>query len=174
MNDDGVTTVGVSDAGAAPHADARAVLEARARALARVSAVEADETLEVLEFAVLDEAYALPTDHVQGVGRLRELVPLPDAPAAVAGAALWRGALLPVLDLRRLLGSEPAGLGDSAWLIVLGVDGAELGLLTQTPRRIARVQPPADAGQRAGDLVLGVTADAVQLLNARALLSTKI
>jgi purine-binding chemotaxis protein CheW len=50
-------------------------------------------------------------------------------PAWLAGVANWRGRILPVLDLRALLGAEQAPLETRARLVVLATDAATVGLL---------------------------------------------
>ena len=48
-------------------------------------------------------AYALPLSCVDGLGELGEICRVPGAPLGVLGLTEWRGRLLSVLDLPRLL-----------------------------------------------------------------------
>lgn len=73
--------------------------------------------------------YALAMPAVAEVGRPPGLTRVPGLPAWLAGVANWRGRVLAVLDLRPLLGAEAAPLGRRGRLVVLSVDGVNVGLL---------------------------------------------
>jgi hypothetical protein len=84
---------------------ARAVLEERARALARVPPAEyAGAVLEVVTFDLAGERYALETRHVRAVVRLGEHTPVPGAPDFLVGVLNLRGEVLAVMDLGKVLG----------------------------------------------------------------------
>jgi purine-binding chemotaxis protein CheW len=96
---------------------------------------------EVLLFTLEDQRYALPSSDVQELVRAARLTPLPRAPDVVEGLLNLRGALLPVLDLRRRFRLPPRPLAPSDHFIVaragerrvvLRVDRAE-GLLALEP-----------------------------------------
>jgi purine-binding chemotaxis protein CheW len=63
-------------------------------------------TMLVVSFDVGAQEYALPIDAVVQVVRLPALTELAGAPPAVMGLLNMRGAYLPVLDSRRLLGAQ--------------------------------------------------------------------
>lgn len=73
--------------------------------------------------------FAADLDAVAEVGRLPAVTRVPGAPAWLAGVANWRGRLLPVLDLRTLLGAESAPMGGSARLVVLTADAISVGIV---------------------------------------------
>ena len=95
------------------------VLRARAQALARVpeQARAQANLLEVLEFRLASERYAVETRHIQEVHPFRELTPLPCTPAFVLGVVNVRGRILPVLDIKRFFGLPEQGL-----VFVIAVD----------------------------------------------------
>ena len=101
----------------------REVLAERARALAESRQEERRETLSVLAFRVGGERYAVPIDAVDHVLESRGLCPLPGAPRYVLGALVSRSRVVPVLDLRQVLGLEGGGLSDLARVVV--VEAAE-------------------------------------------------
>jgi len=107
------------------------VLRARARALARVpEQTQAQNTLlELLEFRLASERYAVETRHVREVHPLRELTPLPCTPSFVLGIVNVRGRILPVLDIKRFFGLPEQGLTDLHRIIVVRGHDLELGLL---------------------------------------------
>lgn len=110
----------------------REVLEARARALAESREEEQTEILTVLAFQVGGERYAVPIERVEHVLEARGLCPLPGAPRHVLGALVSRARVVPVLDLRQLLGLEGGGMSDLAKVIVLEVDEEAFGLAAES------------------------------------------
>lgn len=64
--------------------------------------------------------FAVSMDEVAEVTALPPVTRLPGAPEWLTGVANWRGRLLPVLDLRSLLGIPVTPLASSARLVVIG------------------------------------------------------
>ncbi len=84
----------------APNAEeTRRILKARAQALAREAAQTeaATERLEVVEFLLAYERYAVESRYVREVTPLDNLTPLPCAPAFVRGIVSVRGEIISVL-----------------------------------------------------------------------------
>lgn len=167
--------VGAPDGVAAPDR-VREVLEERARALARpVNPAPAGETLELVTFALANEVYALESRYVVAVFPLADLAPLPGAEAPVFGVTAWRGELLTVLDLRRVLGVSVADLTDLSRVIVVGEERPAFGILADSVREVVTLPPaalrapPEGIEAKLGHL-RGVTAEAVLVLDAHALL----
>jgi purine-binding chemotaxis protein CheW len=74
--------------------------------------------------------FAVDLASVAEVGRAPAVTRVPGLPAWLAGVANWRGRILPILDLRPLLGAEAAELGSQGRLIVLSDNvGVAVGLL---------------------------------------------
>jgi purine-binding chemotaxis protein CheW len=153
-------------------ADPAAVLRGRARALARVPTGEAADVhaLEILEFALAAERYAVETARVREVQPLRTLTPLPGTPAFVRGIVNLRGRILPVYDLKKFFGLPEAGLTDLHRIIVVGAD-FELGLLADQvvgvrtlSRRALQPSLPTLTGIGA-EFLLGVTAERLVVLD---------
>lgn len=157
-------------------AHVRAVLEERARALARPVTSESDAgTIEVVTFVLANEAYAVESRYVIEVFRLVDLALLPGAAPPVFGITAWRGGLLTVLDLRPLLGVSAAALNDLSRVLVLGATGRSAGILADAVEadvrlRAATVREPPDGVAAQREYLLGVTGDAVLVLDAGKLL----
>jgi purine-binding chemotaxis protein CheW len=71
--------------------------------------------------------FAIDVRELREIVRAPDLTPLPGAPALIEGVVDLRGALLPVVDLGRALGLEPAGMG-GARLAVVEVEGLRFAL----------------------------------------------
>jgi purine-binding chemotaxis protein CheW len=150
----------------------RAVLEERARRLAAplVAAGGSSRTLELVRFTVGNERYALPAACVRRIASIPALTPLPGLPAYFLGLINVRGMVLPLVDIAQLLGALPAEVRATTRVIVCGDDRAEFGLAADS---VIAVEPFAaeafERAQAAGELVRGVTADALVLIDGDAL-----
>lgn len=114
-------------------ADAERILRERAQALARVPERPVDgSTLELLEFTLARERYAVESRHVAEVHPLRDLTPLPGTPPFVLGIVNVRGRILPVLDLKKFFDLPEQGLTDLHRIILIRGNDMELGLLADT------------------------------------------
>ncbi|HEX6533702.1 MAG TPA: chemotaxis protein CheW [Gemmatimonadaceae bacterium] len=153
----------------------RALLEERARLLARASAAPAPEGawVRALVFLLGQETYAVETRWVFAVFRLAGITPLPGAEPPVYGLTTWRGEVLTVLDLRRTLGASWTALDDLSRVIVLGDQRPAFGILADEAREI-RALPMADIlplpEARARPHLAGITRDAVLVLDVPPLL----
>jgi purine-binding chemotaxis protein CheW len=153
-------------------AEAQRILRERAQALARpAQRPPASEQIELLEFRLARERYAIESRHVQEVYPLRELTPLPGTPAFLLGLVNVRGRILPVFDLRRLFELPDQGLTDLHRVVLVRGNDLELGLLADVVtgvRRIARasLQPslPTLTGIRA-QYLLGVSDEHLVVLD---------
>lgn len=158
------------------------LLRARARRLAQPSqTVEAHEaTRTVVAFSLGNETYAIEAGQVLGAFRLTDLAPLPGAPAGVVGLTFWRGDLLVVLDIRPLLGLQGPGLDDLSWILAIGDDRHARGLLAGSLHDVLVIPEqeitPADRdlGGPATAGRLGITRDAIQLLDGHLLLDIEV
>lgn len=157
---------------------ARAVLEERARLLARApaQAPRAAEVVEVITFAVAGERYAVAARHVREVVRLSEPTPLPGAPAFLAGVINVRGEIVAVFDLRPLFGLAGGAEGGPSRVLLLGGERVEFGLLADAvhevlPLRVEDVLPPPEAvAGAAREYLRGLTAEGLVVLDGARLL----
>lgn len=155
--------------------EAQAVLDARARELARPPTPERPESerLEVARFRAGGQVYALSTRFTHEVLRAPELTPLPGAPALLRGLTLLRGEVLPLVELAPLFGRPPSGAGQT--VLVVGAGRPELGLCAEEVEEVtflsreALLPPPAALASDVG-WVSGIHRDGTILLEGEALL----
>lgn len=134
------------DEGALDPARRREILEARARQLAAVRAAPGEEGEPVLVFRVGGERYAVPTGAVVQVVEAKGLAPLPASPPWLLGALVARTRIVPVLDLRNLLGLEGGGMSDLAKVIVVEEGGEAFGIAAEALE--GRVEVPQEGRAR--------------------------
>jgi purine-binding chemotaxis protein CheW len=159
--------------------DASEILRARARVLARETGPEsaAQNGIEVVEFHLAHEAYAVEMRWVEEVYPFRELTPLPHAPAFIRGVVNVRGRILPVFDLKRFFDLPEKGLTDLHRIIVARSQDLHLGLLADVVIGIRSVTPgslqpslPTLTGIRA-DYLKGVDGGRLIVLNLERIFS---
>jgi purine-binding chemotaxis protein CheW len=137
--------------------------------------------LELLEFQLAQECYALETRWVREVSNFKDLTPLPCCPSFVLGIVNMRGRILPVFDLKKFFGLPEKGITDLHRIVFVGGNNLELGLLADTivgvrsvPASDLQATLPTLGGIR-GDYLKGVTAERLVVLDmARILADPKI
>ena len=155
----------------------RELLAERARLLARRLDDHAPATgVEVLTFSLARERFAIPSRYVFAVFALAEMVPLPGATTPVVGLTRWRGDVLTLLDLRRFVASVAGALDDLGRVIVVGDTAPEFGILADVVSEMvhidtASLHPVSDERRGESRLLLGITNDAVHVLDALALMT---
>ena len=158
--------------------ESKRILQARARALARdTGTAAAADALEVVEFLLAHETYAVESRYVREVYPLEDMTPLPCTPAFVLGIVNLRGEILSVIDIKKFFDLPDKGLTDLNQVIVLQSDGMLFGILADAilgTRRIsmAEIQPslPTLTGIREKYLK-GVTPERTVVLDAAKLLT---
>jgi purine-binding chemotaxis protein CheW len=155
------------------------ILNERAQTLAReaVPAEAADANIEVVEFILAHERYAVASEYVREVYPLEDITPLPCTPVFVLGIINVRGEILSVIDIKKFFDLPEKGLTDLNKVIVLESEDMVFGIVADAisgVRRIQRagIQPslPTLTGIRE-DYLLGVTAEHMVILDAEKLLT---
>ena len=154
------------------------ILKARAQSLAREAAsADIAERMEVVEFLLAYETYAIESRYVREVYPLENLTPLPCTPAFVLGVVNVRGEMLSVIDIKKFFDLPEKGLTDLNKLIVLDSGAMRFGILADAivgVRHIplAEIQPslPTLTGIREKYL-RGVTAERTIVLDAEKLIA---
>jgi chemotaxis signal transduction protein len=129
--------------------------------------------------------YAVPMADVAEVTAVPTVTRIPDSPAWLSGVANWRGRMLPVLDLRPLLGAGSVPLASSARLVVLARDEVVAGVVAEAVPgvydgglgEVEELAPaPPTVGADTASLVVGQVSDLlgpVAVLDAGAVLALR-
>jgi len=100
-----------------------------------------DDEEQVVVFLLGKEEFGVPIDSVQEIVRVAEqLTHVPKAPAAVEGVINLRGAVLPVMDLRRRLGLPEVTRSDQQRIMVFLIDGVRTGFIVDSVVEVLKVQ----------------------------------
>jgi len=157
----------------------REILRSRAQALSvePAAATPAGSGIEVVEFVLAQEHYAIEAGLVRELIPLQDLTGVPCTPAFVAGIINAHGRILTVIDPKKLFGLPESDLTDLNKVIILEHAGLEFGILADQIvganwLRLAEITEPLPAAPAArGDFTQGVTAQGVIVIDARKLLS---
>jgi len=150
------------------------ILKARARALARPAEEvrSTGDSLEIIEFRLAHERYAVEQAYAIEIHPFEMFTPLPCVPAHFLGIVNLRGQILPVMDIKKFFDLPESGITDLHVIVVVRVEEIEIGILADLisgVRCVARseVQPslPTLTGIRS-QYLKGVTADRVVILDA--------
>ncbi len=160
-------------------ADKSRILKERAGPLAQVATPKDDEgaTVQVLEFLLGTERYAVDAFSVREVNVLKEITPVPRTPDFILGVIGVRGRICSVVDLGRIFGLPPSEPGPEARAIVMASRTMEFAIradevvgMRQISTASLQTSLPTLTGARQKYL-RGVTAERVAVLDAQRLLA---
>ncbi|MDD5035098.1 MAG: chemotaxis protein CheW [Methylococcaceae bacterium] len=161
--------------------ETKRILRERAKGLAREHGQTelADERIEVVEFILSSERYAIESRTVREVYPLENLAQLPCTPAFVLGIINLRGEILSVIDIKKFFDLPENELTNLNKVIVLQSEKMVLGILTDAIGGVrsiplADIQPslPTLTGIRE-EFLKGITSDRTIILDADKLMVDK-
>ncbi|WP_052343878.1 chemotaxis protein CheW [Kallotenue papyrolyticum] len=119
------------------------------------------DALRLLIVVLADEQYALPVEQVREVLRWRTPTPVPGTPPALLGLIHHRGAILPVVDARHVLGLPLVAPTRTTRLLVIEDEQTQAALLCDAVADIAAldaaaIEPPSALPGADANLVSGV------------------
>ena len=121
-------------------------------------------------FRLSDQQYAFRIEQIQEIVILDNLTRTPQVAACVEGVSNLRGAIIPIVNLRKLMGLEPKRHDSETRTIVVNVGerimGCTVDMVTQVIRISSQdVQPPPETVVTAGaDYISGFAKLADQLV----------
>jgi chemotaxis signal transduction protein len=159
-----------------PHVS-RAILEERARALARPAPSGEETTVtEILRFGLMYEEFGIEMKYVREVILTGEITPVPGTPPFIAGICAIRGEIVSLVDLRVLLSITRIGLTDLNRVIVLTDGKITFGILADSITGMGSVTSGqwTDCGSLPDNIrryCKGIAPDSLKVLDASELLS---
>ena len=101
---------------------------------------DADDEVQVVVFRLDKEEFGVSIDSVQEIVRVpEELTHVPKAPTCVEGVINLRGAVLPVIDLRRRLSMENIERSDRQRIMVFLIDGLRTGFIVDSVAEVLKI-----------------------------------
>jgi purine-binding chemotaxis protein CheW len=121
------------------------------------------DMLQFVTFNLGKQKYAIDILKVQEINNLKEITPIPNAPAYMEGAINLRGKVIPVLNLRRRLHLENQDLTELSKIVIADINGLVLGMIVDSVSDVLRISsdivepaPPVISGSSRSDFVLGI------------------
>src|SRR3972149_3375343 len=157
------------------------ILKSRAKILAVESEkkAKAEEFIQVVEFLLAYEKYAVASEYVREIYPLKEFTPIPCTPPFVLGIINVRGQILSVIDIKKFFDLPEKGLTDLSKVIILCSETMEFGILADVILGVRNISMselqtslPTLTGIRE-EYLKGVTNDRTVILDAEKLLSDK-
>ena len=102
-------------------------------------------TIDVLLLRLASELYGVPSASVREVVRYRAYTPVPGSPPSLPGILSQRGTVLPVVELRPLLGLAMIPVTRAARLVIVTHQEIDMALLVEAVLDLAAL--PADTLQ---------------------------
>jgi purine-binding chemotaxis protein CheW len=97
-------------------------------------------TAELLAFWVANEEYAVEIAHIQEIIKLPNITMVPRVGRSVVGITSLRGTIVPILDLRIVLGLEATSPGRQSRILVLRSETDPLGVLVDKVTSVVRLE----------------------------------
>ncbi|NUC72005.1 chemotaxis protein CheW [Haloterrigena sp. SYSU A558-1] len=103
------------------------------------SARSDESTVQVLEFSLNDDRYAIAIDRISAIVEMKEITRFPRGPEAIDGVTDLRGEITAVVDPTALLNVERSEPSDEQYIVVLnrGDDKQKLGIRVTDVRQAA-------------------------------------
>ena len=120
---------------------------------------------QFLTFVLGGEEYGVTILQVQGIQGWDRVTPIPNTPEYILGVISLRGAIVPIVDLRRRFGMPAAEFGPTTVVIVVRVtqenrNERTLGLVVDAVSEVCNVGP--DSRKPAPDFGSGIKTDFVK------------
>jgi len=134
-----------------------------------------DDRLPILTFVLGEQHFALRIEDVVEVAAMVALTAISGTQAAVLGAANRHGEVLPMLDMRQVIGLSPLQVDDDTLFIVARRGTHLVGLVVDLILQVEYANPRQIDRRATGHHVSGVVSDdrwLIQLLDVHALLQT--
>lgn len=114
-------------------------------------AAQVKTSLQFVGFRIADHEYAFRIEQIQEIVIPDRVTPLPQVPDYIEGVSNLRGAIIPIINLRRLFDLEPKPRDEETRTIVANVGSRTIGCTVDAVSQVIRISQ--DQIQPAPDLV---------------------
>lgn len=127
-----------------------------------MSSTATAQELKVIVFQIKEKEYAIPVDKVSGIEKLLHITRVPKTVSYIKGVINLRGVITPIIDLRIRFGLEEVPYNESTRIIIVTIDGMEVGLIVDSANDvldipISSIEPqPEVVGHIAAEYISGV------------------
>ena len=139
------------------------------------------DDVQLVTFKVGGQDFAFNIFQVERILRYEAPAPLPKAPDFLEGVLRYQGAAIPLVDLRKRLGS-PAPLREDTRTVILEFEGGKIGVIVDAVTEVMQVSaqavtpPPGIVKGLAAEYIAGLVVQngrTIVVLNTNKLLNSK-
>lgn len=98
---------------------------------------------QLVVFELANEHYGVDIAMVEGIIKMQLITAVPHAPSFVEGVTNLRGAVLPVIDLRKRFNLPPEEITKNSRIIHIVIDNIRVGMIVDAVSEVLRI--PEDA-----------------------------
>lgn len=99
-----------------------------------------EKKIEMVVFRVGEEEFAFRISDVKEIIRIPDMNKVPNAPSYVVGLCTIRGFLLPVIDIRKLIGMIDQEQSDNSRIVIVDINGKMVGLITDGVSEVISIE----------------------------------
>ena len=99
--------------------------------------------MQCVVFELETESYGVDITAIESIIKMQEITKLPHAPAFMEGITNLRGAIVPVLDLRKRFGMDRREPTRDTRIVIANMRGTKVGLIVDAVSQVIRI--PEDA-----------------------------
>ncbi len=122
------------------------------------------EQLQLVSFQLGPEKYGINIMDVEGIVKVEDVRPIPNAPAYVEGIFNLRGDIIPVINLHRRFQIQAAELDEGDELlsgfVIINLDGVQLAVVIDKVDRVVSVE--RSSIQRPPEMISGIGAEYIE------------
>ena len=104
-----------------------------------VLSMEPTEIVQLATFALAQETYAIDIMRIKEIINPLRITRVPKAPAFIEGVVELRGAILPIVDLRKRFDLPAPEPTRATKYVIVAIDGRIIGLIVDGVREVLRV-----------------------------------
>jgi purine-binding chemotaxis protein CheW len=109
--------------------------------LTSASMAKVKSTMQYVGFRLADQEYAFRIEHIQEIVIPDRVTRIPQVPDYVEGVSNLRGAIIPIVKLRRLFALEPKEKDEETRTIVANVGAKTIGCTVDSVTQVMRISP---------------------------------
>jgi purine-binding chemotaxis protein CheW len=125
---------------------------------------DSNQSLQLVTFQLGEEQYGIDIMDVEGIVKVEDVRPIPNAPSYVEGIFNLRGEIIPVINLHRRFHIEHAVLSEEDQLlsgfVVVNIGGRHLAIIIDKVARVVTIA--ADQIQPPPQVISGIGAEYIE------------
>ncbi len=159
--------------------DVNKILKERAIELAKEHKIEdVGKTIQVVEFMLGDEGFAIETEFVKEVYPLNDFTKIPCTPDFILGVINLQGVIVSIVDIKKILHIPQIGITNLNRILILEYKEMKFGVLADDIRGVKDIpikdiqKEFATLSEVQKDFFKGVTSDEIVILDGKSILSS--